>query len=410
MENDVDVIVVGGGPAGSTSAILLRQRGYNVTLLEREVFPRFIVGESLLPAAWDMWEKLGIRERIEDSGYPVKRGVLFRIEDTKETSEFLIRTDEFPEYFTRPYTYHVDRAHFDQRLLERAIEVGADVRQGWEVEDVLFDGSRATGVRATDPDGQKHELGARFIIDASGRRTLLANRLKRRYKNQDLLKVAYYTHFEGGGRRLADDGSTVTDIHSTRGGWIWYIPLREDTVSVGVVLDAAFVQSQEGGPQELFDQALEGDELVRGWLEGARRKLDLKKIPSISYLADRFIGDGFVLVGDAAMFIDPIFSAGVMLAMRSADYAVDAIAKAFEGGDVSESVLEPYEARIRKPIEKMQQIILNWYRIMEQKNRNHIFRLSQTAPLLREQLVVLLSGGYDKADLDSFLAQSGAMD
>ncbi len=407
--NDADVIIVGGGPAGSSSAILLRERGYKVILLEREVFPRFIVGESLLPAAWDMWDKLGVRTKIEDSEYPVKRGVLFRIEDTKETSEFLIRTDEFPEYFTRPYTYHVDRAHFDQCLLERAAETGADVRQGWEVDDVLFDGARAVGVRAKAPDGKHHELSARFIIDASGRRTLLATRLGRRYKNPDLLKVAYYTHFEGGGRRASDDGSTVTDIHSTSGGWIWYIPLRNDTVSVGVVLDAAYVQAAGSGPQALFDDAVAHDALVSGWLEPARQRMDLKKIASISYLADSFVGDGFLLVGDAAMFIDPIFSAGVMLAMRSADYAVDVISKGLESGDVSEATLAPYEARIRKPIEKMQQIILNWYRIMEQKNRNHIFRLSQTAPLLREQLVVLLSGGYEKADLDSFLAQSGAM-
>jgi FAD-dependent halogenase len=404
-----DVIVIGAGPAGSSSAILLRQRGYRVIVLEREVFPRFVVGESLLPAAWDLWEKLGVRERIERTDYPVKRGVLFRIEDTQETSEFLIRTDEFPEYFTRPYTYHVDRAHFDQSLVERAVEVGADVRQGWEVQDALFDGDRAVGVRAVDPEGRRHNLGARFVIDASGRRTLLATRLGRRYKNPDLLKVAYYTHFAGGGARRADDGSTVTDIHSTEGGWVWYIPLRDDTVSVGVVLDAAFVQAQKSGPQALFDRALEGDEVIRKWLDGARQKLELKKISSISYLADSFVGDGFVLVGDAAMFIDPIFSAGVMLAMRSADYAVEIIAKALETGDVSGAALAPYEERIRKPIQKMQSIILNWYRIMQQKNRNHIFRLSQTAPLLREQLVVLLSGGYDKADLDAFLeAQSGA--
>lgn len=409
MNNTADVIVVGAGPAGSSSAILLRQRGYRVIVLEREVFPRFVVGESLLPAAWDMWEKLGVRERIERTNYPVKRGVLFRIEDKQETSEFLIRTDEYPEYFTRPYTYHVDRAHFDHSLLDRAVEVGADVRQGWEVDDVLFEGSRATGVRAVDPEGKRHELSARFIIDASGRRTLLATRLGRRYKNPDLLKVAYYTHFQGGGARRSDDGSTVTDIHSTEGGWIWYIPLRDDTVSVGVVLDASYVQKHKTGPQALFDRALGGDELIRGWLDGAEQKFELKKISSISYLADSFVGDGFLLVGDAAMFIDPIFSAGVMLAMRSADYAVEVIAPALESGDVSSSALASYEERIRKPIEKMQSIILNWYRIMEQKNRNHIFRLSQTAPLLREQLVVLLSGGYEKADLDAFLqAQSGA--
>jgi halogenation protein CepH len=405
---DTDIVIVGAGPAGCTGAILARERGLDVVVLEREQFPRFQIGESLLPAAWDLWTRLGIRESVENAGYPIERGVLFRIQDTNDTTEFLVRTDEYPDYFINPFTFHVDRAHFDQLLLDRARTVGADVRTGHKVDDVLFDGTRASGVSFTGPDGVARELRARFVIDASGRRTLLASKLGLRQQNPELRKVAYYTHFEGAGRRLAEDGSTVTDIHSTDGGWIWYIPLRNDLVSVGVVLDAAFVQKSDLGPEELFRAAIHADDFVSGWLKGATQRMDLLKIPSISYLSERFVGDGFLLVGDAAMFIDPIFSAGVMLAMRGADYAIETIAGALAAGDVSAERLRSYEERIRKPIGKMNKIILNWYQIMQHKNRNHIFRLSQTAPLLREQLVILLSGGYDKADLDAFLVAQGS--
>lgn len=363
-----DVVVIGGGPGGCTSAILLRERGLNVVLLEREQFPRFMIGESLLPAAWDLWSRLGIRERIEASEYPVKRGVLFRIEDVEETTEFLVRTDEYPEYFVNPYTFHVDRAHFDQLLLDRAREVGVDVRLGHKVEDVLFEGERASGVSFVGPSGEPGRLDARFVIDASGRRTIIGSKLGRRRPNPELRKVAYYTHFDGAGRRIAEDGSTVTDIHSTEGGWIWYIPLRNDVVSVGVVLDATFVQESDLGPDGLFRQALERDLLVSDWLANARQRMDLLKIPSISYLSDSFVGDGFVMIGDAAMFIDPIFSAGVMLAMRGADYAVDAIVPALAAGDVSAPRLAGYEERIRKPIGKMNKIITNWYQIIDRKS------------------------------------------
>jgi flavin-dependent dehydrogenase len=150
------------------------------------------------------------------------------------------------------------------------------------------------------------------------------------------------------------------------------------------------------------------DDQISGWLSGARQCFETKGIPSISYLSDSFVGDGFLMVGDSAMFIDPIFSAGVMLAMRGADFATDVISEGLRRGDVSAATFRPYEEKIRKPIAKMHKIITNWYDIMASRQRNHIFRLSQQAPLMREQLVVLLSGGYEKADMDAFLQEPAA--
>lgn len=404
-KDEFEVVVIGGGPAGASAAILLRQKGHRVLVLEREKFPRFMVGESLLPAAWDMWEKLKVRTAVEAMDYPTKRGVLFKITDTTGTHEFLVRTDEYPEYFVHPFTFHVDRASFDQLLLSRAREEGATVMEGCEVEDVLFEGERAVGVAYRDPDGTRREIRAQVVVDASGRSTVIASKLRRRYPHPKLLKVAYYTHYENAGRRLAEDGSTVTDIHSTEGGWIWVIPLRDRVSSVGVVLDAKYVQEHKGGPQVLFDRAIANDPQISDWLAGAKQCFKLKHVSSISYLSDSFVGDGFVMIGDAAMFLDPIFSAGVMLAMRGADLASEAISAALAAGDVSAKRFASYEEKIRRPVEKMHKIITNWYDIMASRNRNHVFRLSQTAPLLRRQLVILLSGGYDKADMDAFLAE-----
>ncbi len=154
-----EVVVIGGGPAGSSCAILLAMRGHRVVLLERESFPRFMIGESLLPAAWDLWDRLGVRDRIEDAGYPVKRGVLFRIEDTEGFHEFLIRTDEFPQYFVRPFTFHVDRAHFDRMLLTRAREVGVDVRERHNVNRECRRRARH-GVRASSASREGRAVSA----------------------------------------------------------------------------------------------------------------------------------------------------------------------------------------------------------------------------------------------------------
>jgi halogenation protein CepH len=396
-----EVIVIGGGPAGSSCATFLSQKGHKVILLEKETFPRFMVGESLLPAVWDLWKKLGVIEKLESIAYPVKRGVSIHLMDTG--AEYTFRADEFPDYFPRPYTYHVDRASFDQILLNNAREKNVDAREGCVVDDVLFDGERAVGVAYTDEYGQKQEIHSQVVVDATGRSTLLAKKLGRRYPNPSLRKVAYYTHFKGAGRRVAEDGSTMTDIFTTEGGWIWCIPLPDDISSIGVVLDIDYVQGQSDGPQELFDKSIAGNKQIADWLATGEQAFKLKGVPSISYLSDNFVGDGFAMIGDAAMFVDPIFSAGVTLAMRGGDLAADTISEALKNGDTSESALKPFEEKIRHPVENMYKMIVNWYEILENKDRENIFSRSIKIPMLRERLVVLWSGGYEKTDLEGYL-------
>jgi halogenation protein CepH len=401
---EADVVIMGGGPAGSTCATLLAMKGHRVVLLEKDRFPRFMIGEGLLPSTWDIWERLGIAQAIESAGYPRKRGVRFRIEDTTGFYEDDIRTDEFPNFFIKPYSYHVDRGHFDQMLLDNARDKGVDAREGCGVDDVIFEGERAVGVRYTDENGEQHEIRSPVVVDTTGRRTLLGVKLKRRYVNANLRKVSHYTHWEGAGRRLSADGTVMTDIHTTEGGWIWFIPLRNDVMSVGVVLDADYVQKSDLGPQALYDKALAGNVSSKEWLANARPSFKLKHVPAVSYLADSFVGDGFVMLGDASMFIDPMFSAGVSFAMRGADFAATTISAALASGDVSAAALQPYEDRIRIPLQKLNKIICNWYKIIETKERQHIFRFSMRSPMLREQLVVILSGGYERSEFNELMA------
>lgn len=216
----VEVVVVGGGPAGSAAATLLSMKGHKVVLLDKEMFPRFTIGESLLAAAWDVWTKLGMAEKMEAAGFPVKRGVMFRIEHDEGWDEFPILTAEFPQYFIKPYTFHVDREHYDELMLDNAREKGADVRLRCNVTEVVFEGDKAVGVKYVDADGQAREIHCSVVVDATGRRTVLGLKLARRYANPKLKKVAYYTHFKRAGRRDNGDGSTMTDIHSSPGGWM----------------------------------------------------------------------------------------------------------------------------------------------------------------------------------------------
>ncbi len=397
MGVDFDVIVIGGGPAGASCATFLAQAGQTVVLLEKAVFPRYSVGESLLPAVWDLLDALGVTEMVEASCYPIKAGVRFRLHADRE---YLLRTNEFPQYFSRPFAVHVDRDHFDRLLLDNARDKGVDVRQGCAVAQVLFENERAVGVELEHGKGS---LRAPVVVDATGRATLLASRLGRRYNNPKLKKVSYYTIFEGAGRELLEH-CVVTDIHTTEGGWIWYIPLRNDRASVGVVLDAAFVKQQTDDPEAQFARALAANGTLSGWLAGATQAMPLERLPAISYLSDDLVGDGFVMIGDAALFVDPIFSAGVTIAIRSAQFAAEAIVAGLASGDTSAAALKVYETRLRKPLEKIYQMILNWYEILDSDDRDHFFELSRKLPMLRERLIVLLSGGYDKLDMDALLA------
>jgi halogenation protein CepH len=410
-----DVVVIGGGPGGASAATILAERGLKVLVLERQGFPRFHTGESLLPALWELWDRLDVTTDIEAAGFVPKQGILFGL--TRSNEEVTLLTAEYPEYFPRPYAYHVERSRFDQILLENARRKGAEVREGWSASEVIFQEGRACGVLAGPPDGAPRSILAPVVVDASGRASLIARRLGWRRPDPSLNKIAHFTHFAGAGRRRpwellpAQDmlpEATVTDIHTVDTGWLWYIPLTHEVVSVGAVLDAKAAGQILGGPRERFNHAVAGCPKIQSWLQNARPLMPMQTISNIAYINDRFVGDGFVLVGDAAMFIDPIFAAGVTLAIRSGILAADCILDAFERRDFSEASLKPYEERFRVPMSRIFRLINNWYALLDREDGSNLILRSRRSPLLRERLIVLLSGGYDKMDLESFLLTASA--
>jgi len=378
-----------------------------VIVLERDPFPRYHVGESLLPALWELWDRLGVTAQIEAAGFVAKQGIRFARPD--DPDDVVLLSAEYPEYFPRSYTYHVDRARFDALLLDNARTKGADVREGWTVSDVWMSGDWVKGVLAAPNGEAPRAIAADVVVDASGRDCLLARRMGWRRPDPSLNKVAHYTQFAGGERSevahplsSADriPGATTTDVHTIDGGWLWYIPLSGDVVSVGAVLDAHRAGRLAGDPEAVLDAALAACPRVRAQLEGARRTMPVQTISGISYINESFAGNGFVLVGDASMFVDPIFSAGVTLAVRGGIYAADTILDAFQRRDFSAARLASYEARIRPPMDRIFELIRHWYDSLDRPD--DMIRRSRDLPWLRERLIVLLSGGYDKMDLESF--------
>ncbi|HEY5595064.1 MAG TPA: NAD(P)/FAD-dependent oxidoreductase, partial [Nitrospiria bacterium] len=263
MQKEFNVIVMGGGPAGSTTATFLAQKGHKVLLLEKERFPRFHIGESLLPGLWEIWDALGITPELEAQGFVVKQGINFAL--FSAPPDITLLTGEYPKYFPRPYSYHVERARFDEILLNHARRNGVEVREGWTVQDVLFEGKRAVGVLAGPNGEEARSIPASIVVDATGRSTMIARKLGWHRRDPVLAKVAYFTHFKGAGRRetisvipdpvLCQPDTYMTDIHTIDGGWIWYIPLSDDVVSVGAVVD---IKNDFGtkDPQTRFDRAI----------------------------------------------------------------------------------------------------------------------------------------------------------
>jgi len=409
-----DVIVAGGGPAGSSAAAILAAEGLRTLVLERDHFPRFHVGESLLPAIWDQFERLGVTAEMEAEDFVIKQGISFGFPDGDD--ELVLCSTECQEYFPRSYSYHAERARFDEILLHNARDKGAVVREGWTVADVLFQGDRALGVLA-GPDGTEPKpILAPMVVDATGQSCLLARKLGWRRPDPTLNKVSHYAHFEGGVRpevpecvppaeRFGD--STITAVECIPGGWAWYVPMRKNLVSVGVLLDAHHESHHRGNPQMRFDQAIASSPKLAGWLANARQTTPVRTISSISYLNDCFVGNGFVLVGDASMFIDPIFSAGVTLAIRGGIYAAEAILDCFTHRDFSAARLEAYESRIRFPMSRIFRMIYDWYGMLDKAEGGEIFLRAREIPLLRERLLVIMSGGYDRFDYESLLAAAG---
>lgn len=337
MQNHYDCIVVGAGPAGSTVATLVAEAGIETLLLERETIPRFHVGESLMPETYWTLQRLGVLERMKSSQFVPKKSVQFVAADGRESQPFFFR-DHDPRECSQ--TWQVERADFDHMLFVNASEKGADCHDSTRVIDILGEQNCARGVRLQTAAGQRREITSRLVVDATGQQALIASKLGLRENNPKLRKAAIWSYFQGGRRDEGENAGATIILHTrSKQTWFWYIPLSRNIVSVGVVGDNDLLLSGRGSAEQVFQQELASCNGVTERLEQAQRVDNFHIAKEFSYTTTQQAGDGWILIGDAMGFVDPIYSSGVFFALKSGELAADCIVQAIRSGDLSASQL-----------------------------------------------------------------------
>jgi flavin-dependent dehydrogenase len=354
-----DVVVIGGGPAGSTVSTLIAQRGHRVRLFERERFPRFHIGESLIPETYWVLERLHMLPKLKASPFVQKHSVQFVNAAGRESAPFYF-FDNKPHECSQ--TWQVMRSQFDQMMLDNAREHGVDVHEGVRVHEVLFEGSRAAGVRIKDDNGTFREVPARVVVDASGQNGLLMNKLNLRVWDPILNKGAIWTYWKGAYRDTGRDaGATLVIQNGNRQGWFWYIPLHDDIVSCGVVAPFDYLFKGRTNYAQTYEEEVEGCPGVKERVASATRVTGHFATKDYSYRSKQVAGDGWVLVGDAFGFLDPLYSSGVLLALRSGEQAADAIADGLASGDTSAARLGRWGADFNRGVDRMRRLVCEYY-------------------------------------------------
>jgi flavin-dependent dehydrogenase len=348
----IDVLVIGGGPAGSTAATLLARKGFSVTLLEREHFPRFQIGESLLPYNNDLLERLGVALPMAEGNFTPKYGAGFVTADGALGYTFRFR-DNLPEAYHS--AFQVKRAEFDELLLRNAQSNGVDVREGVAVTAVDLDDPN----RATVTCGNGERIEARFVVDATGHAAFLGNRVGHKMDVEELKKVAVFAHYKNVPRPEGRDaGNTLIVV--LRDAWFWLIPVSADTMSVGLVVNRDHLLRCGLQPDELLMRTIAGAPYLAERMKEAERVSPVYVRRDFSFMMSRRAGRNFALAGDAAGFLDPIFSTGVFMAMKSADMVADAVELRLRKGSMR--LLRRYDRTFQWALDKYFRFIANFYR------------------------------------------------
>ena len=356
--NLYDAIVIGGGPAGSTTAAVLAEKGRRVLVLEKEKFPRYHIGESLMPYCYFSLQRIGVLERIKRSHFPKKYSVLF-VNTKGQVSQ--------PFYFFQhlkheaSITWQVLRSEFDQILLDNARVKGAEVREETVVTDTIRENGAVTGVGAVSKNGEKEKFLAPVTIDASGRDAFVMARKRWKVRDPYLNKIAIWTYYKGAARDPGLDAGATTVAYLPENGWFWYIPVPEDTVSVGIVAEKSYLYRDTRDLALIFDREVEQNAWIKSHLAPGRIQEPYRITGEYSYRSRYCAADGLVLVGDAFAFLDPVFSSGVFLALRSGEIAGDAVDAALTAGDVSAARFSNYGEQICKGIEAMRKLVYTFY-------------------------------------------------
>lgn len=334
MHNEYDVVVIGAGPAGSTAAGLVAQAGLNTLLVERESFPRFHVGESLMPECYWPLQRLGLIERMKESSFVPKKSVQFVASSGKESHPFYFTEHDPRDCST---TWQVERADFDKMLFDRAGELGADCHDCTRVLDVMIDNSQeVSGVKLRTADGQIRSIKSKVVMDASGQSSLIANKLGVRQDIPNLKKAAIWGYFTNAHRDQGENAGATIILHTElKDSWFWYIPLSNNITSVGCVGDNEYMVKTGLEIEERYQLEISRCPGLQDRLRGAERVGKLHVAKEYSYWTKQHAGPGWVLIGDAFGFIDPIYSSGVYFALTMGQRAADAVIDGFAKNDLS---------------------------------------------------------------------------
>ncbi|MEZ6132014.1 MAG: NAD(P)/FAD-dependent oxidoreductase [Planctomycetaceae bacterium] len=340
-----DVVILGGGPAGSTAATLLAQSGHDVVVVEKDHFPRFHIGESLLPASVRIFERLGVHQPIRDA-FILKPGGKW-IYGTAEVPGDFARFDRRASFSEHPYSYLVERSTFDRILIDRSIEVGADVRFGTEVTDLITDNGRIVGVSCRTETGECCDLRARLVVDATGLRSVIPSRLRLRRLTTPH-RMGIYAQYAA--RPTRDDVKAGWFIGQMfYDGWTWLLRLPGDRFSVGAVLTVDRFQKSRLSPTELLEKLVAENSLLNDGMTADRQRIsDVMVTGNMGNSSETLAGDGWVAIGDAAYFIDPCYSSGVHLAMKSAEMVADVVLSQPRHSVLNASLFDDYQQDMRR--------------------------------------------------------------
>jgi flavin-dependent dehydrogenase len=389
FETQFDVIVVGGGPAGSSSAALLAEQGHRVLLIEREKFPRYHIGESLLPFTFHPLQRLGLIEEMRQSAFVKKYSVQFISPSGKASQPF---------YFFNRYdrdvaqTWQVLRSEFDLLLLNNARRKGATILEQTSVLKFLWQDSRVIGVEARTPDGVTRNFLAPLTFDCTGRDALSATQANWRVRDPMLNKVAVWTYYQGAKRDEGIDAGATTVAFVPDKGWFWYIPQHRGMISVGVVAEGKYL-ARDGVrlPADMFKREVEQNLWIKDHLAVGQQVGEYFITSEFSYRSRHGAADGLVLLGDAFGFLDPVFSSGVMLALKSGVLAADAAHAALIARDFSAERFQEYTRIMQQGIENMRKLVYAFY------DTNFSFRqLTDKYPDSADEITDCLSGDVNK--------------
>jgi flavin-dependent dehydrogenase len=394
-----DCVVLGAGPGGCVAATLLADAGHSVALIEKQTFPRYQIGESMIPYNWFPLERIGMIDKMKASDFPKKYSVQFVGRTGRQSQPFY-----FSEHLDHEcaQTWQVTRDLYDAMMLDNAREHGVHVFENMTARSLIEDGDKTTGAVCVDREGEKREFKAKVTLDATGGRGVAMKHHKWRIEDPNLVKRAIWTYYRGAGRDPGLDEGATTITYLEDKNWFWYIPLRDNIVSVGLVGDKEYLFDETNDLHTIFKREVNKNVWIRKHLAQGERDSDYHVCEHRSYRSKYCAKDGLVLVGDALSFLDPVFSTGMYLTLVSGELAADAVVAALKKGDVSGRQFQAYGETMCERIEILRRLVYAFYA------KDFSFKqLVMKYPHLKGKVTDCLIGNLDQdfTDLNEVLAE-----